>query len=88
MGEIQFTGNPPYALSVLQAAEAKAKGETVEVILRVTVPGKNSDPARIYLQMTVAIARSLEGHLASAIAAAAANSRDQASLGKAPSTGG
>jgi hypothetical protein len=62
-----FEGDPPYTLPPAQDASARAEGETVEVTLRVVVPGKLPSPAPIRVQMTADVARNLHAQLQPAI---------------------
>jgi hypothetical protein len=75
MGDITFGGDPPYALPVAQSTSASAEGEIVEVVLRVSVPGKLPSPAPIRIQMTTEVARTLHAQLQPAIIVAEARAR-------------
>jgi hypothetical protein len=75
MGKITFEGGPPYTLPVAQDASASAVDETVEVTLRVVVPGNLPSPAPIRVQMTADVARTLHAQLQPAIIVAEARAR-------------
>jgi hypothetical protein len=60
---IIFEGDPPYDLPIAQSAEARSVDETVELTLRVSVPGKRPSPAPIRVQMTAEVARALSAQL-------------------------
>lgn len=75
MGEISFIGDPPYGLPPAQSAEARAVDETVELTLRVSVPGKLPSPAPIRVQMTAEVARALSGQMGAAATAAEMRAR-------------
>ena len=66
---MHFAGDPPFDLPAAQSAEAPAVDESVELTLRVIVPGKVPSPAPVRVRMTAAVAR----HLAGQTAAAATN---------------
>jgi hypothetical protein len=77
MGEIKYEGDPPYSLPVAQSASASAVDETVELTLRVIVPGKFPSPAPIRVQMTIDAARDLQAQMIPAIRMAEVRSRAQ-----------
>ena len=56
---IKFEGDPPYDLPLAQSAEARAEGITVELVLRVSIPGKQPSPAPVRVQMMPEVARTL-----------------------------
>jgi hypothetical protein len=72
---IEFQGDPPYDLPPAQTAEAEAVDETVELTLRVIVPGKLPSPAPIRIQMTTAVAKALAGQMGAAVIAAEMRAR-------------
>ena len=74
---VEFQGDPPYDLAPAQSAEAQAVDETVELTLRVIVPGKLPSPAPIRVQMTVAVAMALRTQLGSAVIEAEKRARGQ-----------
>jgi hypothetical protein len=72
---IKFEGAPPFDLPVAQTAEALAVGETVEVILTVSLPDISPRLVQIRAQMTWKTARDLGIQLAPVSMTAEINAR-------------
>jgi len=77
MGEITFTGEPPYSLPVAQSAGARALDTTVEVTLTVNVPDKLPPLVPVRIQLTVPVAQTLAVQIESAIPNAQAAGREK-----------
>jgi hypothetical protein len=77
MSEVNFPGEPPFDLPAAQTASATAVGETVQVILRVIVPGHGSMPQAVRVAMTWKTARQLADQLGLAALAAEAAAAKQ-----------
>jgi hypothetical protein len=65
-GHISFQGEPPYAIGLVQTAKARAVGDSIEIVLRVTREGR-PDPEPAIVQMALSAADILLDTLANAV---------------------
>jgi hypothetical protein len=75
MGRIEFIGDPPYWLPVVQSGEAIAVDDTVQVTLRVSVPEKLPRPFAIQVQVPLGVAQHLRGQLQAVVPIAERNAK-------------
>ncbi len=59
MGEVKFTGDPPYELPIAQNVEVEAVDTIVQVTLRVSMSRKRPDPAPIRVRFPLPVAQAL-----------------------------